>query len=158
VLRDALENFLTADPMNAAPAGPRQDVPGAALPRAAVPDSNQANATPRSSVTPPAAPPPPYRGAPLAAQPTAAPSVAADTAPQEIGKVLFNETDAALARQTLMQAASLPDQLVPGARNDASGPRWLFEVPFATPQGTTVAQFEIARDGKNAPAAANAKA
>jgi len=33
-----------------------------------------------------------------------------------------------------------------------TGPRWLFEVPFATPQGPAVAQFEIARDGHKAPA------
>jgi len=26
-------------------------------------------------------------------------------------------------------------------------PRWNFEIPFATPQGTAMAQFEIARDG-----------
>jgi hypothetical protein len=43
-------------------------------------------------------------------------------------------------------------------RNDPSGPRWLFEVPFATPQGPAVAQFEIARDGHNAPAAGTAVA
>ncbi|HEY1544199.1 MAG TPA: flagellar hook-length control protein FliK [Xanthobacteraceae bacterium] len=103
-------------------------------------------------------PPPPYRGAPTAAQPAAAPSISADTAPRDIGRVLLSETDAALARQTLLQAASLPDHA--SAANAAmmrtdptSGPRWLFEVPFATPQGAAVAQFEIARDGHNAPAA-----
>ena len=26
-------------------------------------------------------------------------------------------------------------------------PRWNFEIPFATPQGTAMAQFEISRDG-----------
>jgi hypothetical protein len=26
-------------------------------------------------------------------------------------------------------------------------PRWSFEIPFATPQGTAMAQFEISRDG-----------
>jgi hypothetical protein len=77
-------------------------------------------------------------------------------APRDIGKVLLNETDAALARQTLLQAASLPDSSTANGatiRNDTSGPRWLFEVPFPTPQGPAVAQFEIARDGHNAPAA-----
>jgi len=50
-------------------------------------------------------------------------------------------------RQTLLQVASLPDRAeVPGSRVDPSTPRWHFEVPFATPQGTAVAQFEIARD------------
>jgi hypothetical protein len=32
-----------------------------------------------------------------------------------------------------------------GQRNEQ--PRWAFEIPFATPQGTAVAQFEISRDG-----------
>jgi hypothetical protein len=34
------------------------------------------------------------------------------------------------------------------ATTDPGAGRWVFEIPFATPQGTTVAQFEIARDGK----------
>ncbi len=65
-------------------------------------------------------------------------------------------TDGALARQTLLQAASLPGQT--GGTNpiDNGGPRWHFEVPFATPQGTTVAQFEISRDGKAATPAGSA--
>ena len=33
------------------------------------------------------------------------------------------------------------------ARIDAAAPRWNFEIPFATPQGTAMAQFEISRDG-----------
>ena len=32
-------------------------------------------------------------------------------------------------------------------RLDPSVPRWNFEIPFATPQGTAMAQFEISRDG-----------
>ncbi|HUI94500.1 MAG TPA: flagellar hook-length control protein FliK [Xanthobacteraceae bacterium] len=101
-----------------------------------------------------AAPPPPYRGAPTAAQPAAAPSISPDMSPRDIGKVLLNETDAALARQTLLQAASLPSHAgAPGpVQHGASGPQWHFEVPFATPQGSTIAQFEIARDGHHAPA------
>ena len=53
---------------------------------------------------------PPYRGAPLAAQAIAAPSIATDTVPHEIAHKLIAETDGALARQTLLQVASLPDQ------------------------------------------------
>jgi len=37
-----------------------------------------------------------------------------------------------------------------GVRTEDGGPRWNFEVPFATPQGTNVAQFEISRDGRSA--------
>jgi hypothetical protein len=59
---------------------------------------------------------------------------------------LLNDTDGAIARQTLLQIASLPAQTDPTARTDLSAPRWNFEIPFATPQGTAVAQFEISRD------------
>jgi hypothetical protein len=31
-------------------------------------------------------------------------------------------------------------------RNDAPQPRWNFEIPFVTPQGTAMAQFAISRD------------
>jgi len=34
-----------------------------------------------------------------------------------------------------------------GNRIDQSVPRWNFEIPFVTPQGTAMAQFEISRDG-----------
>jgi hypothetical protein len=99
-------------------------------------------------------PPPPYRGAPPAAQPVAASSIPADTPPREIGHVLLAETDGALARTTLLQAASISDRGDPAIqRPDSAGPRWHFEIPFATPQGqTAVAQFEIARDGHASPA------
>jgi hypothetical protein len=118
---------------------------------------NAAARIPASAATPP---PPPYRGAPTAGQPATPPSISADTSPHDIARVLLSETDAALARQTLLQAASLPDHASAMSatsammRNDpTSGPRWLFEVPFATPQGAAVAQFEIARDGQHAPPA-----
>jgi hypothetical protein len=166
VLRNVLKIWLAADPSVAATSGalPRPaalaELARAALasPAAAAPDDGQ-DAAPR-----PPAPPPPYRGAPTAAQPAAAPSISSDMMPRDIGKVLLGETDAAIARQTLLQAASLPDHLAANAatsanaaqglnvRIDPTGPRWLFEVPFATPQGSTVAQFEIARDGHRGPA------
>jgi hypothetical protein len=105
----------------------------------------------------PPAPPPPYRGAPTAPQPSSAPSISVGADPHEIGARLLAETDGALSRQTLLQAASLPDaatlQAGQVARGDPSGPRWNFEVPFATPQGNTaIAQFEISRDGRSVPA------
>ena len=99
----------------------------------------------------PTAPPPPYRGAPPAPQPAVTPSVTLLSEPHAVAETLLDETDAALARQTLLQAASLPDRADPQAqRHEASGPRWNFEIPFATPQGTAIAQFEIARDGHQA--------
>jgi hypothetical protein len=46
-----------------------------------------------------------------------------------------------------LQIASLPGQADPSVtRADASTPRWNFEIPFATSQGTAMAQFEISRD------------
>jgi hypothetical protein len=67
------------------------------------------------------------------------------TPPDAVAHRLLDDTDAALARQTLLQIASLPDQTA-HAKFDPTA-RWNFEVPFATPQGTAVAQFEISRDG-----------
>jgi hypothetical protein len=98
---------------------------------------------------PPGGPPPPYRGAPLSAQQPAAPSIAPDALPHETAERLLGATDGAIARTTLLQAASLPEQ--PGAqRLEPGAPRWSFEIPFMTPQGTGVAQFEVSRDGRNA--------
>jgi hypothetical protein len=97
----------------------------------------------------PNAPPPPYRGAPLAAQPPAAASIAPETPPHETAERLLGATEGALARTTLLQAASLPDQPT-AQRSDPVTQRWTFEVPFATPQGTGVAQFEVSRDGRGA--------
>lgn len=90
--------------------------------------------------------PPPLRGGTPVAQPVAAASIAADAAPDEVVRRLVEAADGAIARQSLLQIASLPDR-VDGRGIDPAGARWQFEIPFATPQGTAVAQFEIARDG-----------
>ena len=37
--------------------------------------------------------------------------------------------------------------MLPGRRSMRRAPRWNFEIPFVTPQGTAMAQFEISRDG-----------
>lgn len=93
-------------------------------------------------------PPPPFRGAAPAPQPVASPSIASDATPVDAVRRLIDDADGAIARQTLLQIASLPDRTdVPGVRIDPSVPRWNFEIPFSTPQGTAVAQFEISRDG-----------
>jgi len=125
-VRDAVANLLAAE-ARAAGAAAVADDDGVAL----------------SNV-----PPPPFRGSAPSAQSVAMPSVAPDDAPSAIVHRLIEDTDAALARQTLLQAASLPERAdAPGARIDPNAPRWHFEIPFATAQGTAVAQFEIARDG-----------
>jgi len=93
-------------------------------------------------------PPPPFRGAAPMPQAVATPTLGADTPLPAIAHRLLDETDQALSRQTLLQVASLPDRPDPsGPRSDPALPRWNFEIPFATPQGTAMAQFEISRDG-----------
>jgi len=93
--------------------------------------------------------PPPLRGGLPAAQPMVQPTLLPNMPVAQALHHLMNDTDAALARQTLHQVASLPDRIEgSGAqRFDQAAPRWSFEIPFAMPQGTAVAQFEIARDG-----------
>ncbi|MCA1474046.1 MULTISPECIES: flagellar hook-length control protein FliK [Bradyrhizobium] len=94
--------------------------------------------------------PPPVRGALPAPQSIAMPSLAPDTPLAATVHRLLDETDAAIARQTLLQIASLPDRTdASGHRIDPAAPQWNFEIPFATPQGTAMAQFEISRDGGN---------
>lgn len=93
-------------------------------------------------------PPPPFRGAVPSAQAVMPSTLAPDAPVATAVKQLLDDTDGAIARQTLLQIASLPDRAdMPGAKTDAAQPRWAFEIPFATPQGTAVAQFEIAKDG-----------
>ncbi|WKA31244.1 flagellar hook-length control protein FliK [Bradyrhizobium roseum] len=93
-------------------------------------------------------PPPPVRGAPPTAQPIASPTIAPQGPLEATAHHLLDDTDAAIARQTLLQVASLPDRIDNSApKADMNVPRWNFEIPFATPQGTAMAQFEISRDG-----------
>ncbi|MBY0382109.1 MAG: flagellar hook-length control protein FliK [Xanthobacteraceae bacterium] len=92
--------------------------------------------------------PPPFRGAAPSAQAIASATVDEHTSSKVIAHRLLSDTDAALSRQTLLQIASLPDQSSQ-VRADLTH-RWNFEIPFVTPQGTAVAQFEISRDGGNA--------
>jgi Flagellar hook-length control protein FliK len=92
-------------------------------------------------------PPPPIRGALPTAQPVVAATLVSNSPAETAMHHLIAETDGAIARQTLLQVASLPDRVDgTAARPDTSGPRWNFEIPFATPQGTAMAQFEISRE------------
>jgi hypothetical protein len=93
-------------------------------------------------------PPPPFRGSAPTPQPIASPSIAPDAPLATTAHHLLDNTDAAIARQTLLQVASLPDRVdIAGPRIDTTAPNWNFEIPFVTPQGTAMAQFEISRDG-----------
>lgn len=100
-------------------------------------------------------PPPPMSGALPAAQPVMPATLGSGSSPQAAMQHLLADTDAAIARQTLLQVASLPDRVDTAApRLDPAAPRWNFEIPFATRQGTAMAQFEISRDGGGEVAAA----
>lgn len=82
--------------------------------------------------------PPPARGGGVAVQSLAAAILSPDDAPEQQLLTLRDETEQALARQTLHQLASLPDE--------TAGARWSFELPLLTPQGATIAQFAVERD------------
>jgi hypothetical protein len=93
-------------------------------------------------------PPPPISGALPAAQPVMAAKLVSNSSSETAMHHLLADTDGAIARQTLLQVASLPDRVdTATARVDHAGPRWNFEIPFATPRGTAMAQFEISREG-----------
>lgn len=116
------------------------NVPGS---NKAVPDGHAFEAATRTT-------PPPFRGALPSPQSVASPSLTSDTPLAAAVHRLLDDTDAAIARQTLLQVASLPDRVdASGRRIDPAVPQWSFEIPFATPQGTAMAQFEISRDGGN---------
>jgi hypothetical protein len=102
-------------------------------------------------------PPPPISGALPAAQPVVAATLVSNSSAETALHHLLADTDGAIARQTLLQVASLPDQVNPSTgRIDPTTQRWNFEIPFLTPQGTAMAQFEISRDGGGSEAEASA--
>lgn len=92
-------------------------------------------------------PPPPFRGALPSPQPVVNASIPQNAPLATVAHRLLEDTDAALARQTLLQVASLPSPTdASNARTDPALPCWNFEIPFTTQQGTALAQFEISRD------------
>jgi hypothetical protein len=144
LLQEALQSFPQKAASEVEPALDeeflREPLPSADAPPRARSDDM---ITARTSV-----PPPPFRGALPSAQPVASPSFAPDAPLAATVHQLLDDTDAAIARQTLLQVASLPDRAdIAGPRTDPAAPRWNFEIPFATPAGTAIAQFEISRDG-----------
>lgn len=89
--------------------------------------------------------PPPHRSALPTAQPPALPSIAMLDG-KDLGAKLLAETDAALARTTLLQLASLPDS-GPSRQSDIPQ-RLVVDIPIATPQGNAVIQLQVERDRK----------
>jgi hypothetical protein len=98
-------------------------------------------------------PPPPYAGGPMAGQKPGAPSIPGDMPTLEVVRRVLKQTSGALARQDLMQIASLPSGHAGAEAGEARAQpaaRLNWETPFATPQGVAVAQFEVSRDGGGA--------
>ncbi|HEV7600530.1 MAG TPA: flagellar hook-length control protein FliK [Bradyrhizobium sp.] len=143
-----LQEVLQAIPQKAGNAAKlilNEDTPFDPLPSASGPQH-----TPRNDdvITARTSTPPPFRGALPSAQPVVSPSIAPDAPLAATVHHLLDDTDAAIARQTLLQVASLPDRAdIAGPRTEPAAPRWNFEIPFATLAGTAIAQFEISRDG-----------
>jgi hypothetical protein len=95
-------------------------------------------------------PPPPYAGGPMAGQKPTPATSSGDAAPADLVRSLLKQTNGALARQDLMQIASLPEphhHEAETAETRPQGARLNLDLPFMTPQGVAVAQFEISRDG-----------
>jgi hypothetical protein len=92
------------------------------------------------------APPPPYRGARPSAQPEGRATLPPYAPAVDVAQRLLAETDGALARQTLLQLASLPES-GGGPHGAERAAQWAFEIPIAVGPGSAIAQFEITRDG-----------
>lgn len=156
-VRHFLSTWLAAN-LPPAPAGETETVAAQTLPseNPLPPEQSPRMAPASAGASPPSASalPPPYHGAPPAAQPPAAPSVSPDWPPHDIVHALLDEVDGAVARQTLLQVASLPDTAnAASAPAESPAPRWHFELPFATLQGMAVVPFEIVPDGRQGAAA-----
>jgi hypothetical protein len=100
------------------------------------------------AIRPAPRPPPPYAGGPTTAQPAAASDLRGDTPPLALAQRLLADVSGAIARQELLQIASLPEGRPDPERPAETRPtRVVIDLPFQTPQGVAVAQFEISRDG-----------
>ena len=130
-LKDALTNWMTADEGSADPkaAAARPSAPAIPL----LPLPQRANL------------PPPHRLAQTVPQPVLPATLPEEASALETAQHLLNKTDGAMARQTLLQIASLPDDQIAN-RAEQSGARLTLDIPLLTPQGTGVAQLRIEQD------------
>ena len=94
-------------------------------------------------------PPPPIGGALPAAQP-----VTPATLRRQFAARYRHASSAGRYRRRNRAADPAAGGLIAGSGRSRAGrssipsaPRWNFEIPFMTPQGTAMAQFEISRDG-----------
>lgn len=96
----------------------------------------------------PSRPPPPYAGGPTTAQAPTLSDLPRDMPTAELASRLLKDVGGAIARQELSQIASLPEAHHEAERAvETRSSRWVFDLPFQTPQGVAVAQFEISKDG-----------
>lgn len=93
------------------------------------------------------APPPPFRSGPTVPQPPVQAALPEDMSAPALAQHLLDRTEAAIARQTLLQVASLSDGDSTAAKAGTEARHLIFDVPLATPQGTAIAQFRIEQDG-----------
>ncbi|MDR7229563.1 hypothetical protein J2X45_000626 [Caulobacter sp. BE264] len=101
----------------------------------------------------PRTPAPPYASGPTTGQRPLEPGTPLTGAPEAVARRLLKGTQSALARQDLMQIASLPESFIHEQEAAEARPvatKLNFDLPFVTPQGVAVAQFEISRDGGGA--------
>jgi hypothetical protein len=97
--------------------------------------------------SPATSPSPSDRGGPASAPPSMPAVMSPSGEPVAAINRLMRETNAALTHQNLLGIASLPAEPPGAARTDGQVSQWMFEIPFATPQGCAVAQFKISREG-----------
>lgn len=89
--------------------------------------------------------PPPHRLAQTVPQPPLPASLPDEASAREAAQHLLSKTDGALARQTLLQIASLPEDQN-ASRPEQSAPRLTLDIPLLTPQGTGVVQLRIEQE------------
>ncbi|MDO9413522.1 MAG: flagellar hook-length control protein FliK [Pseudolabrys sp.] len=131
-LREALKNWESAE---------RAPLATSASPAPSAPPA--APATARN-----AGPMLPYPNGPTVPQPAADPLLPANATPHEMALHLLDKTDSVIAREMLLKIASLPERTDTIARPaEPASHRMTFDIPMATPAGTTVAQMRIERDG-----------
>lgn len=121
------------------------DAPPADVAKAAAGASN-ASAAAVAQPSRGAAPPPPFRSGPTVPQPAEQAALPEDISGPALAQHLLDRTEAVIARQTLLQVASLSDADPAAAKAGAEARHLMFDVPLATPQGVTVAQFRIEQD------------
>jgi len=132
--------LIEEEVVDVAPSASEDDEAALPVPRGGAYAAARPQAPPR--------PPPPYAGGPTTAQAAAPSDLPKDMPAAELAQRLLKDVGAAIARQELSQIASLPEAHHEAERAvETRSSRWVFDLPFQTPQGVAVAQFEINKDG-----------